>query len=425
MDAPVSKANQADDEVHLLDYLLVLAKHSRLIIYTSAAVAALTLLILLCIPNKYTATACLLPPQQNMTLSAQLLDSLGGSTLPSTSSGGLGGMAAGLLGLKSPGDLYVGMLTGNTIFDCIIERFQLRGLYNREYIEDVRKKLSKRTEISAGKDGLITIEVTDEDPQRAAAMANVFVEELDKLLQNMALQEARDRLVFLEKEQAQATLRLTKAEEALRAFSEKSSVIQIDAQTKGMIEYIASMRAAIDAKEVQLRVLRQQATPFNYDFIRLETELKGLKEKLREAEKEGDQTCIGDVCITTAKVPALGLEYLRLYREVKYQEALYQLYCKLVELARLDQVRDVSVVQTVDRAIPPEKKSSPKRLSITVLVGAATFFMMIFVAFGREYWQNTAQSESDAPRLAQMHNYTQQWRRDARRLFSYLKRKKP
>ena len=126
-------------------------------------------------------------------------------------------------------------------------------------------------------------------------------------------------------------LPLPSAEEALRSFSEKTNVLQIDAQTKGMLEYIASLRANIDAKEVEVKVLQQQATPSNFDLIRLETEVRGLKDKLRAAETKMDPNCVGDVCLPTSKVPALGLEYLRLFRETKYQDNIYQLYCKLAE----------------------------------------------------------------------------------------------
>ena len=420
---PVNAPTPEEDEIHLLDYLLVLAKHSQMIVYTSVAVTFLTYLILFVSPNKYTASACLLPPQQNMTMSAQLLDSLGGSALPtSASSSGLGGMAASMLGLKSPGELYVGMLTSHSIFDRIIERFNLQELYEVDYIEDAREELGKNAAITADKNGLITIEVTDEDPWQAAAMANAFVEELDNLLQQMASKEATSRLAFLEKELAQASQKLTKAEEKLRTFSEQRSVIQIEDQTKGMLEYIANLRAAIDAKEVELQVLRQQATPFNYQVINLETELKSLKEKLQAAEAQTDQTCIGEVCIATSKVPALGLEYIRLYREVKFQEGLYQLYTRMVEIARVDMVRDVAVIQTVDQALPPERKSN-KRLFPALLAGIATGFMMIFVAFGCEYCQNTACSEEEAPRLSQFRSYVQQWWQDAQRLVSWLKRK--
>jgi tyrosine-protein kinase Etk/Wzc len=427
MDAPVNKTIPGDGEVNLLDYIIVIVKHSRMIVFTTLVVAAITFLILRFIPNRYTAGATIFPPQLNMTLSAQLFDSLGtGGTSPP--GGGGGGGAAGslgglgtLLGLKSPGDIYVGVLTGNSIFNNIIERFKLREIYKTKNIESAREQLNKNASINLNDKGLITIEMTDADPERAAAMANAFVEELDKLLQRMAVQEAKERLAFLEKERAQNSLNLTKAEDALRNFSEQNSVIQIDTQAKGMLEYIATLRATIDAKEVQIQVLRQQATPYNFDLVQLETELKSLKERLRAAETQWDQSCVGDVCLPTSKTPALGLEFIRLYREVKFQESLYQLYTKMVELTRLDMAKDVAVVQVVDKALPPEGKSGPKRLLITILVACATGFLCVGYAFWKEYWQRIVNSEQEAERLTLLQDHLKPWKAYFKRIMDLSK----
>ena len=217
-------------------------------------------------------------------------------------------------------------------------------------------------------------------------------------------------MAFLEAERAQTSVNLAEAEEALRTFSEKTNIIQIDAQTKGMIEYIANLRATIDSKEVQVKVLQQQATANNFDLVRMETEVKGLKDKLQAAETQMDQKCVGDVCISTNKVPALGLEYLRLYREAKYQEIIYQMYSKLVELARLDAARNVATVEFVDRATIPESKSKPKRLFMALLIGFVTFTFTILGAFILEYWQRTATQENQARHLEELRFYLQPWR---------------
>lgn len=420
---PQNNPTPANDEIHLLDYLIVLARYSRLIIYTSAAVMVLVYLVLLILPNQYTATARLLPPQQNLTLSAQLLNTLGGGGTPGApaTGGGAAGLAAGLLGLKSPSELYAGMLTGNTIFDRIIERFDLRRRYREKYIEAARKALGKETSITAQKDGMIAIEVTDKDPKRAAAMANAFTEELDKLMQGLAAQEAQNRLAFMEKERLQTSQNLSKAENALRSFSEHNSVIQIDTQTRGVLQYIAQLRAEIDAKEVRVQVMLQQATPFNYDVVRLETEIKGLRDKLASAEKQCDPASSGDVCLTSAKVPTLTLEYMRLYREVKFQDALYQLYTKMVELARLDMMKDFSVVQIVDKATPPEKNIN-KRFLIAMLSGVVTVFIMIFLSFIIEHWRNASQSAAEAEKQQELMQYLRPWLTNARRLFPFLNR---
>ena len=177
---------RGEEEIHLLDYIIVLAKYSRMILYTSAAVAGLTLAVLMITPNKFTATAGLLPPQQNVTLSGQMLDTMAVSSGPGSSGNkGLGGIA-GLFGLKSPGELYVGMLNGDTISDRIIARFNLREVYKQRFIEGARTMLRARGDVKTGKDGLISIDFTDVIPQRAADIANAYVEELDKLQQEIA-----------------------------------------------------------------------------------------------------------------------------------------------------------------------------------------------------------------------------------------------
>ena len=368
-------------------------------------------LVLFILPNKYTATARLLPPQQNLTLSGQLLEILGGRVLPGNPGmgGGMGGMAASLLGLKTAAEVYVSMLNSNTICDRIIDRFNLKKIYRTKFIEDGRKSLSKNVKIMAGKkDGIIVIEATAKTPKFAAEMANAFIEELEKLLQGLAIQEAKGRLAFLEMERLQTSQNLTKAEEALRHFSEQNSVVQIDTQTKGALEYIARLRAEIDSKEVGIQVLRQQATPFNYDVVRLETELKGLKEKLRTAESQYDN-CLSDVCLPANKTPGLALEYLRLYREVKFQEGLYQLYIKLAEIARLEVARENAVIQVVDPAKPPEKRAN-KRLGPSILAGMMTFLLMIFLVFGLEAFRNMSTKEDNIRHLAELRDGLQPWR---------------
>ena len=412
-----------NEDPGLLDYLIVLAKCSRLIIYATAAVMVLGCLMLFILPDKYTSMAHLLPPQQNLTLSAQLLDTLGGGGAPGGPAigGGASNLASGLLGLKSPSELYAGMLTGNTIFDRIIERFDLRRQYKEHYIEGARKALSLKTTITAQKDGMIAIEVTDKDPKRAAAMANAFIEELDKLIRGMATQEAKNRLVFMEKERLQTSQNLTNAENALRSFSEQNNVLQIDTQTRGALGYIAQLRAEIDAKEVGAQVMLQQATPSNYDVVRLKTEIKGLRDKLSSAEKQYDQGYSGDTSLTTAKVPILALEYMRLYREFKFRDTLYQLFTKMVELARLDMVKDFSVMQIVDKATPPEKNAN-KRLFKTILIGVVTAFIMIFLSFIIENWRNSPQSAAENEKREELMQYLRPWFRPAKCLFAFLKR---
>jgi tyrosine-protein kinase Etk/Wzc len=414
MNESEGKTSLNRDEVHLSEYIIILVRRSRLIIFTSGAVMVLTYLILLILPNTYTAKVRILPPQQNLTMSGQILDSLGGQNLFSRgSTGSFGGMAGNLLGLKNPSDLYVGILTGDTIFDRIIARFNLEKLYKVDYIEDARKKLGQNTKIT-DKNGIITIEVTSKTPDQSAQMANAYVEELDRLLQGLSLKEATGRMAFLEKERLQASENLQKAENNLRVFSEKNSLLQIDTQTKVILEYIARMRAEIDTKEISIKVFQQQATPSNFDMVRLETELKALKEKLRNAETQYDN-CLSDVCLPANKTQGLALNYIRLYREVKFHEGLYQLYIKLVEIARLDMAREYAVIQVVDKAMPPQKRSNI-RLVPSLVVGMATFFVMVLMSFWQERCRNMSPREEDVQLRAELRHIGETWRNQLKRI---------
>jgi len=416
MNKSLPEPDPQDNTIHLLDYIIVIAKRSRFIIFGSMIAVILTYFYLFFSPNTYKAVARIVPPQQNLTLSAQLMDILAGGVAPPGKGGGalgglggLGGLGASLLGgAKTPGDIYASMMKGDTIFDRISERFQLNKKYPIK--EDARAALGGLAKIRAGKDdGFIYVEVTDKDPQRAAVMANAFVDELNKLLHEMALQEAEDRSAFLEKQRDQVSLRLVKAEEELRTFAEQKGVIQIDAQTKAILQYIASLRATIDAKEVQITVMRQHATPSNYDVINMEAEVRSLKEKLQTAEKRWDQSCISDVCLPSGEVPSLGLEYLRLLREVKFQSGLYTVFSKMVEIARLDMAKNVAVIQVIDRASVPQKRAN-KRLFPSLIVGIGVFFILVFIAFMAEYIQGVKQQPDEHDRLSALGHYLQPWK---------------
>jgi len=417
MDEPKNHTNLDAFKVNPLDYLIILAKYSRMIISVSVAGTILIYLYLFCSPNIYKAKARMLPPQQNLTLSAQILDSLGGRMAPGA--GGTGGMAASFLGLTSPSDLYVTMLTSERVLDRVIGGCQLMKLFKIKGLEDARVALRNNAKISAGKKdgGIIVIETVSKTPKLAAEIANSFVEALDWLLQDLANQEAKGRLAFLEKERLQANQNLAKAEESVRLFSETNSVLQIDTQTKGTIEYVARLRAEIDAKEVQIQVLRYQATPRNSEMIRMEMEIKGLKERLHSAETQMEN-CVSDVCLPTSKAPGLGLEYLRLFREAKFQESLYQLYTKVVEVARLDMARNVTVVQVLAPATPPENRAN-SRLKPSMVAGMLIFLMMIGVAFGLEYMQNN--NEDDVHRLTLLKGYLAPWANIVKRINNIIR----
>src|SRR6266704_1345554 len=240
-------AEPADPEVSLLDLLIVLAKHKVRVLGLTAAAAVVSIAIPLRLPNIYTGTTKVLPPQQTQSTSAVLAQL-----------GSLAGLAGGAVaaGLKNPNDLYVGMLKSRTVADNLIQRFDLNKLYDQNYQSLTRKRLEKETAITAGRDGIITIQVDDKDPRRAAELANAYVDELFKLNKVLAVTEASHRRLFFERQLELAKDSLARSEASTRQALQKGGLVLVEGQGRVMAETSARLRAEITVKEIQIGAMR-------------------------------------------------------------------------------------------------------------------------------------------------------------------------
>jgi uncharacterized protein involved in exopolysaccharide biosynthesis len=297
-------------------------------------------------------------------------------------SSGFGGSIGSAFGLKNPNDLYVGILKGHTIADHLIQRFDLRALYEQNTLMETRKALQSVTNVSAGRDGLIVIEVDDTDPKRAAEISNAYVEELDKLTQQLAISEAAQRRLFFDRQLKTAREKLAQAEVALRGTQEKTGLIQLDGQAKAIFDIYTEMRARIAAKEVELASLRTFATEQNPDVMRAAQELASLRSEASKLEKARERRRDGDILVPTGNVAEAGVEFGRRVRELKYSETLFELLAKQFEIAKIDEAKDAIIIQVVDRAISPDHKSKPKRFLITAIAGVVSFLLTAVLALG-------------------------------------------
>jgi uncharacterized protein involved in exopolysaccharide biosynthesis len=313
--------------------------------------------------------------------------------------GAIAGLGAGDLGLKNPADIFVAMLTSRTIEDNLINRFDLRKIYWVKRYQDARKKLEGRSEIIATKEGLISISVTDRDPKRAAEIANAYVGELHYLNQNLAITEAGQRRLFYEQQIKAEQSELSAAELALKRVQEKSGLLQPDVQGRTMIASIADLRAQVASHEVQLQTMRSYATPNNPDLKRAETELAGLRGELAKLEHANTVAGNGNIAIPARQMPEAELEYLRRGRELKYHEALYEFLGKQLEAARIDEANDTLLVQVVDKAVPPEKKSSPHRTLIVMVTAALALLLACAGVLVIEALRRKQQDPTEGPRL--------------------------
>ena len=324
----------------------------------------------LLLPKTYTGVTRILPPQQAQSAAAMMLGQLGG---------GLGALAGGSLGIKNPSDLYVGMLRSQTIADALVERFKLKELY-REGLRrrGARRSWPRNSRFQAEKSGIITIQVEARDPKLAADLANAYVEQLYKLTSTLAVGEAAQRRAFFERHLQQTKEKLADAEVKLRQAIESGGLVSVDAQGRAAVETVARLRAQMSAKEIQIGAMKSYATPSNPDLQRAERELVGHAAGALPAR-------IGNAL--TAR-PAAGTRRasgnIRLVREVKYNEVMFELLAKQYELARVDEAKEAPLVQVLDRAIPPEKRSGPKRALIVIISTLAGFLAAVVVARRQE-----------------------------------------
>lgn len=374
----------ADDELHLLDLAIVLARYKWLIIGSTLAAGLLAMAVSLIITTTFVSSAKIMPPQQpqNAGLSAAL--------------GQLGGLA-GVVGAKNSNDLYVGLLGSRTIADTLIARFKLQQRYEQKTMDGTRRALGGASAFSIGKkDGIIAISVEDREPQFAADLANAYADELAKLNQTMALTEASQRRLFFEKQLKEVKDQLADAEIALRTTQETTGIIQPDSQVQAIISSVAQLKGTIAAKEVQLKAMRTFAAPQNPERMRLQEELRGLQGQLDKLEKNRAIKS-GDFMVPTGQIPAAGVEYVRSVRNVKYYETIFELLSKQFELAKIDEAKDASLIQVLDRAIPAERKAKPKRALMTIGGLVAGFVLgLLLTCLHALYRSSRARPENQA-----------------------------
>jgi tyrosine-protein kinase Etk/Wzc len=353
------------NECHVLDLLIILSRRKHIVLRTTLAAAVLSAIVSLLLPNRYSATANILPPQQSPSLAASMIGQLG-------SLGPMAAMAQKDLGLKNPNDLYVGMLRSRTAEDALIRRFDLLRVYRDKKMSDGRRDLENASSIVLGKEGFVTISVEDNDRSRAPQIANAYVEQLRKLTQDLAVTEAGQRRLFFERQLELAKNNLADAEQALKETEQKTGLIQLDGQAKAIIEAVIKLRALMAAKEVELHAMRLFSTEQNPDVMLGEQELAGLRTQLALLEKQGGGP--GNVQVAVGNVPEAGLQYVRKLRDVKYAETIFEILAKQYEAARLDEAKTAAVIQVLDPAIEPDRKSSPPRTLIVVIVTLLGFF---------------------------------------------------
>ena len=385
------------DSGNSVAYLRLLWEHRRLLARVALCGLLASTLVAFLIPARYDSTTRLMPPDNQSTsglaAAAAAMSGVGA---------GLGGAASDLLGLKSTSDIFVGILTSRTIQDKLIQQFDLKKLYWDRRMEDARRDLAQHTGISVDrKSQIISIMVTDHDPKRAAAMAQAYVEELNRLVAELSTSSARRERMFLEERLKAVNQDLEVAEKEFSQFSSKNTAIDIKEQGKAMVETAATLQGQYIAAQSELEGLKQIYTDNNVRVRSVRARIAELKRQLEKLGGKGEQASDPSgqqadyLYPSIRKLPLLGVTYADLYRRTRVQEAVFETLTKQYELAKVQEAKEIPTVKVLDEPTVPEKKSFPPRLLIifmgtTIVFAAATTWVL-----GKTRWDQT---DSNDPR---------------------------
>lgn len=379
-----ASAGVDDDEISLLDLLQTVAENLRLLILGPLLVGLTALGVSFLVTPTFTAKTSFLPPQQQNSMAASMLNSLGA----------LGGLAGAAAGIKNPADQYVAFMKSTTLQDALIDKFDLMNRYEAEYRTNARKTLEDNSRIASGKDGIITVEVDDTDPQIAAGMANAYVTQLETLMSRLAVTEAQQRRQFFELQLETTKQKLTEAEIALSQTGVSSDVLKSAPATA--IAGVAELQAQVTAQEVRLGAMRGYLAETAPEFKQALTALASLRAQLAKQSQGVRPTT------PRAEGSSGGArdDYIARYRDFKYQETLFELFARQFEMAKLDESREGATIQVIDAATAPELESKPKKALIAVLATLATGFLLLLWVFVRQALKNAAQDTESAHKLA-------------------------
>jgi capsule polysaccharide export protein KpsE/RkpR len=375
---PADESEAEQEVVTPLELLIPLAQRWKqlLIVPILAAFAAWGASFL--VEPTFTSRATFLPPQQPQSAAAAALGQLSS----------LAGFAGGGNSLKNPADQYVSLMESVSITDRILDQFELMKVYDLKLRVDARKRLAKNVRIWVGlRDGLITVEVDDGDAQRSADMANAYLEELKRMTSALALTEAQQRRAFFQSQLALTSEALTKAQLALQASGFNPGALK--AEPKAAADSYARMRAELTSAEVRLQTLRRGLADTAPEVQQQVTLLAALRNQVSRVEAS-----------TREEDNAPG--YITRYREFKYQETLFDMFARQYEMARVDESREGLLIQPVDVALKPERKSRPRRLLVALGGYAAALFVLTVVVLVRASIQRSSSDPRTASRLQRL-----------------------
>lgn len=352
-----------------------------MILWNTAILAVAAVVVALILPKEFRAATAIFPPEEESFSLSGLSSFLSGNGLLSS--------RASLPLLATPSDIYAAVLKSRTLRDELIDRFQLEQVYHAKNRDAAFRRLEHTMSVKVGPEGIVAVRVYDRDPQRAADICNAAIEILDRLNREKRHGAASEARQFIEKRLAQNVVELRAAEDSLRGIQESTQVFVPDEQARAVIEAAAQVEVQLLLREVDLGVLSSQVGPQHPERMAVEREVNSLRQQLSALEagrSSGEQTRFD---IPLKDYPARSLRYLRALREVKVQEAIYELLTQQYEQFRIQESRDTPTVQVLDRAVPPLLKARPIRSLLCIGITAVGFVLSVLLAGALEWLRQT------------------------------------
>ena len=366
------------------EYWMIVFKHRRILIMNTLAVTIIAIIISLLLTQKYTATATILPPTADQTTMLGMF-----AAGPTSGIANLSRLTSGLPGLFSPSDLYAALIESSRITGIIIDRYDLKKEFTVKTKTDAARALEDITNIEVTPEGIISVSVTYKKKQLAVDIANSYIEELDTFNKEVAMTAGKKYRIFVEQRLEESRDSLTQAEESLRNFQENNLTVALEEEMVSVIKTVAELKSRIIMLETKRGALAASAQSDNPYLREIDRELAQLKSQLSKIEFGEQKTTKKEFgagfSVPLAELPEVYLEYARLYREVKIQEAIYQLLTEQYEQARIMESKDTPTVQFLDRASPPEKRSWPRRTLIVIFAFVLSIVFNVLLAFIIEY----------------------------------------
>ncbi len=388
--------------------------NNRRRIFRVAAIAGVAVLIIaLFRSNTYRSTTQLMPPEQKATSGLAAMASMAGRL--STDNSMLGADLLNL-GTQSTGDLFVGILQSRTAQEGVVQKFDLTKIYGVPWLhlkvknEDARKRLEQSTEIDQDrKSGIITISVSDEDPQRAAGLAKAYVDELDILIASLSTSAAGRERRFLEQRLKEVKRDLDEAVHQLGEFSSINTTFDPKDQGEAMVNAAAALQGELIAAESQLRGLEAIYTANNVRVRSLQSRITELKRQIGKLSGvpgvTPEATAGTDDSMpfpSLRQLPLLGTKYADFYRRAKIQETVYQILTQQYEMAKVQEAKEIPTVRVLDVANVPEQKWGPHRVLLALMGAIVGLLCACIWIIGENEWNKRPMDDPYKSLLSEM-----------------------